>query len=68
MLISTIYIFFRLDNSESVLIFFLKVVKYTHCPTILTRCGDRIRSNGRSPLTKFHSTVVVLFQQLPASA
>lgn len=24
-----------------------EVVKYTHCPTILTRCGDRIRSNGK---------------------
>uniref|UniRef100_A0A6P8HCY5 Structural maintenance of chromosomes flexible hinge domain-containing protein 1-like isoform X2 n=1 Tax=Actinia tenebrosa TaxID=6105 RepID=A0A6P8HCY5_ACTTE len=24
-----------------------EVVKYTHCPTILTRSGDRIRSNGK---------------------
>jgi len=24
-----------------------EVVKYTHCPTILTRGGDRIRSNGK---------------------
>ena len=51
---------FKQGNSESVLFFFFfKVVKYTHCPTILTRCGDRIRSNGRSPLTKSHSSVVV---------
>lgn len=25
----------------------LKIVKFTHCPTILTREGDRIRSNGK---------------------
>ncbi|KAH9491935.1 Structural maintenance of chromosomes flexible hinge domain-containing protein 1 [Bulinus truncatus] len=24
-----------------------EIIKYTHCPTILTRCGDRIRSNGK---------------------
>lgn len=26
---------------------YLQVVKFTHCPTILTRDGDRIRSNGK---------------------
>lgn len=25
----------------------LKIVKHTHCPTILTRQGDRVRSNGK---------------------
>ena len=25
----------------------LQLVKFTHCPTILTRDGDRIRSNGK---------------------
>ena len=25
----------------------LQIVKHTHCPTILTREGDRIRSNGK---------------------
>ena len=29
------------------LILYLQLVKYTHCPTILTREGDRIRSNGK---------------------
>ncbi len=24
-----------------------QIVKFTHCPTILTREGDRIRSNGK---------------------
>uniref|UniRef100_A0A2C9KW83 SMC hinge domain-containing protein n=1 Tax=Biomphalaria glabrata TaxID=6526 RepID=A0A2C9KW83_BIOGL len=24
-----------------------EIIKYTHCPTILTRSGDRIRSNGK---------------------
>ena len=26
---------------------FFQLVKFTHCPTILTRDGDRIRSNGK---------------------
>ena len=25
-----------------------QLVKHTHCPTILTRTGDRIRSNGKA--------------------
>jgi hypothetical protein len=25
----------------------LQLVKFTHCPTILTRTGERIRSNGK---------------------
>ena len=29
------------------LFLFLQIVKFTHCPTILTRDGDRIRSNGK---------------------
>ena len=37
------------------LFLFFKVVKYTHCPTILTRCGDRMRSNGRSPFSLINS-------------
>lgn len=26
---------------------FIQVVKFTYCPTILTRTGERIRSNGK---------------------
>ena len=29
------------------LCFYFQIVKATHCPTILTRDGDRIRSNGK---------------------
>ena len=25
----------------------VQIVKFTHCPTILTRTGDRVRSNGK---------------------
>ena len=25
----------------------MQIVKFTHCPTILTRSGDRVRSNGK---------------------
>ena len=25
----------------------VQIVKFTHCPTILTRAGDRVRSNGK---------------------
>jgi len=27
--------------------YLLQIVKFTHCPTILTRDGERIRSNGK---------------------
>ena len=36
-----------LDNLDCANSYRQEVVKYTHCPTILTRTGDRIRSNGK---------------------
>ncbi|BFZ21319.1 hypothetical protein BsWGS_24357 [Bradybaena similaris] len=36
-----------LDNLDQANQYRQEIVKYTHCPTILTRSGDRIRSNGK---------------------
>uniref|UniRef100_A0A8C4S0L8 Structural maintenance of chromosomes flexible hinge domain containing 1 n=1 Tax=Erpetoichthys calabaricus TaxID=27687 RepID=A0A8C4S0L8_ERPCA len=36
-----------LDNLDSANLYRKEVVKITHCPTLLTRHGDRIRSNGK---------------------
>ncbi|XP_046854704.1 structural maintenance of chromosomes flexible hinge domain-containing protein 1-like isoform X2 [Xenia sp. Carnegie-2017] len=36
-----------LDNLDCANSYRQEVVKFTHCPTILTRTGDRIRSNGK---------------------
>ncbi|XP_039610777.1 structural maintenance of chromosomes flexible hinge domain-containing protein 1 [Polypterus senegalus] len=36
-----------LDNLDSANLYRKEVVKITHCPTLLTRQGDRIRSNGK---------------------
>ncbi|XP_055997294.1 structural maintenance of chromosomes flexible hinge domain-containing protein 1-like isoform X2 [Ostrea edulis] len=36
-----------LDNLDSANAYRQEIVKFTHCPTILTREGDRIRSNGK---------------------
>ncbi|XP_060084908.1 structural maintenance of chromosomes flexible hinge domain-containing protein 1-like [Ylistrum balloti] len=36
-----------LDNLDHANEYRQELVKYTHCPTILTRLGDRIRSNGK---------------------
>ena len=36
-----------LDNLDSANAYRSEIVKHNHCPTILTREGDRIRSNGK---------------------
>ncbi|KAK3701985.1 hypothetical protein RRG08_017875 [Elysia crispata] len=36
-----------LDTLDHANLYRQELVKFTHCPTILTRCGDRIRSNGK---------------------
>ncbi|CAL1543232.1 unnamed protein product [Lymnaea stagnalis] len=36
-----------LDNLDQANLYRQEIIKYTHCPTILTRSGDRIRSNGK---------------------
>ncbi|XP_074656148.1 structural maintenance of chromosomes flexible hinge domain-containing protein 1-like [Tubulanus polymorphus] len=36
-----------LDNLDDANAYRHEIVKHTHCPTILTRSGDRIRSNGK---------------------
>lgn len=36
-----------LDDLDSANAYRQEIVKFTHCPTILTREGDRIRSNGK---------------------
>ena len=36
-----------LDNLDSANAYRQEIVKHNHCPTILTREGDRIRSNGK---------------------
>ncbi|RUS91659.1 hypothetical protein EGW08_000632 [Elysia chlorotica] len=36
-----------LDTLDHANLYRQELVKYTHCPTILTRSGDRIRSNGK---------------------
>ena len=38
---------FSQHEQLNVLLFYFQLVKYTNCPTILTRQGDRIRSNGK---------------------
>jgi hypothetical protein len=36
-----------IDSLDDATAYRQEVVNYTHCPTILTRMGDRIRSNGK---------------------
>ncbi|XP_059139967.1 structural maintenance of chromosomes flexible hinge domain-containing protein 1-like [Physella acuta] len=36
-----------LDNLDHANLYRQEIIKYTHCPTILTISGDRIRSNGK---------------------
>jgi hypothetical protein len=36
-----------LDTLEDASSYRQEIVKFTHCPTILTRSGDRVRSNGK---------------------
>lgn len=36
-----------LDTLEEANVYRQEIVKHTHCPTILTREGDRVRSNGK---------------------
>ena len=44
MLLGDTIILDTLDDANS---YRQEIVKHTHCPTILTRGGDRIRSNGK---------------------